>query len=104
MFQIPLDCTGCHACANICPAKCIMMKKSEAGFLIPEIDQSSCINCGQCEKVCPVIHIPEISTQTVAYAMKNRSQNERVKSTSEAFFRFLQNMCWTEKGYLWGSV
>ena len=32
MFQIPLNCTGCHACANICPAKCIIMKKSETGF------------------------------------------------------------------------
>lgn len=104
MFQIPLRCTGCRACANICPAKCIMMKKSQAGFLIPEIDQSSCINCGQCEKVCPVIHIPEISTQTVAYAMKNRSQNERGQSTSGGIFPLFAEYVLDREGVIFGAA
>lgn len=26
-------CCGCEACANICPQKCIILKKDEEGFL-----------------------------------------------------------------------
>lgn len=104
MFQIPLNCTGCHACVNICPAKCIIMKKAETGFLTPEIDRSSCINCGQCEKVCPVVHIPEISTQTVAYAMKNRNQNERSKSTSGGIFPLFAEYVLNRGGVIFGAA
>lgn len=104
MFQPPLNCTGCHACINICPAKCITMKKSETGFLTPEIDISPCINCRQCEKVCPVIHIPEISKQTVAYAMKNRSQNERSRSTSGGVFPLFAEYVLAREGVVFGAA
>ena len=80
------------------------MKKVESGFLTPEIDISSCINCGQCEKVCPVIHMPEISTQTVAYAMKNRSQNERMKSTSGGVFPLFAEYVLDREGVIFGAA
>ena len=104
MFQIPLDCTGCHACANICPAKCIIMKKTETSFFTPEIDMSLCINCRQCEKVCPVIHTPGISTQTVAYAMKNRNQNERNQSTSGGIFPLFAEYVLEREGVIFGAA
>ena len=104
MFQIPLNCTGCHACINICPANCIMMRKSKTGFLIPEIDVTSCISCGQCEKVCPILHMPEISTHTVSYAMKNKSQNERSKSTSGGIFPLLAEYVLSRGGAIFGAA
>lgn len=47
-------CTGCTACAQICPISCITMKRDEEGFLYPVADESRCIACGSCDKVCPV--------------------------------------------------
>ena len=42
-------CIGCKRCAEICPAKAIVMKKGK-----PEIDRSSCIRCFCCQEFCPV--------------------------------------------------
>lgn len=46
------DCTGCGACANICPKSCISMKESNIGFLEPNIDIEKCVECGKCYLVC----------------------------------------------------
>lgn len=48
-----IDCCGCNACAEICPKHCIAIKHDEYGFLYPEVDESLCIECGACERVCP---------------------------------------------------
>ena len=50
------NCTGCHACYNVCPQKCITMQFDNEGFLYPVVDTEKCIECNLCEKVCPIIH------------------------------------------------
>lgn len=104
MLQIPSNCTGCHACVNICPANCIIMKESESGFLNPVINQSLCINCGQCEKICPVLHMPEMNAETVAYAMKNCDENVRKRSTSGGIFSLLAEYVLDRGGIIWGAA
>lgn len=49
-------CCGCMACEQKCPKLCINMKPDEEGFLYPQIDANLCIDCGLCNKVCPVIN------------------------------------------------
>ena len=58
MIQIKrkLDCCGCTACTNSCPKSAITMVPDEEGFLYPKIDRKRCIECGACEKVCPVLN------------------------------------------------
>lgn len=46
-------CTGCSACVAACPVGCIHMEKDSEGFLYP-VSSEACINCGKCERVCPV--------------------------------------------------
>ena len=46
-------CTGCGTCNIACPAKAIEIKYSPAGRLLPSIDDTKCIKCGLCLKVCP---------------------------------------------------
>jgi NADH-quinone oxidoreductase subunit I len=48
-------CTGCEACAKICPVDAIIMeplpiKRPKA---LPEVNLGICIFCGLCEDVCP---------------------------------------------------
>lgn len=46
-------CTGCNACGNICPKRCINLQENQFGELHPVIDNNQCIHCNQCIKVCP---------------------------------------------------
>jgi coenzyme F420-reducing hydrogenase beta subunit len=48
------ECTGCGACASICPVGCISLIYDNEGFAYPEIG-SECIDCGKCNGVCPVL-------------------------------------------------
>ena len=49
-----VDCTGCCACADVCPKQAIIIKSDTEGFLIPEIDENKCIQCNACDRVCPL--------------------------------------------------
>lgn len=51
-------CTGCKACGDICPIKCITFKEDSEGFYTPDINRDVCIKCGRCMKTCPVITPP----------------------------------------------
>ncbi len=52
LYTHKYDCCGCTACVSICPRQAIIMKSDEDGFLYPVIDDSLCIECGLCKKVC----------------------------------------------------
>ena len=47
-------CTGCMACKYVCPKSAITMQENAEGFLYPHVDKSLCIECGLCEKCCPI--------------------------------------------------
>lgn len=47
-------CTGCFACVNSCPKKCIEMTEDEIGHIYPVINDKICIDCGICHKSCPI--------------------------------------------------
>ena len=48
------ECCGCTACYASCPKSAISMVEDEEGFEYPVIDESKCIQCYQCIKVCPL--------------------------------------------------
>lgn len=54
LFRREEDCCGCSACAAICPADAISMKKNAEGFAYPCIDEVLCIGCQLCIRVCPL--------------------------------------------------
>lgn len=57
--QIPCEqCTGCSACAQSCPAGCISMQPDSEGFLSPKVNESACLHCYLCERICPVPKAP----------------------------------------------
>ena len=46
------------------------MVADNEGFLYPQVDTTVCINCGLCEKVCPVINQNEPREPLAVYAAK----------------------------------
>lgn len=76
-------CTGCGACAYVCPKKCISFKPDGAsGISYPAIDDSLCINCGKCRTFCPALNPLEASKPMQAYAAWSSDKEERRTSAS----------------------
>lgn len=48
-------CTGCAACANICPTSAISIRLNADGFYNSLIEEELCIRCNKCAKVCPIL-------------------------------------------------
>lgn len=63
-----------------------IFKEDKEGFLYPFVDESNCIDCGLCEKVCPVINRAECNEPLYVYAVKNRSERIRLNSSSGGVF------------------
>ncbi len=54
LYERKALCCGCTACYAICPKEAITMELDEEGFEYPHIDESKCVRCDQCMKVCPI--------------------------------------------------
>lgn len=77
------DCCGCNACTEICPKKCIEMRPDGKGFFYPAVDNTICIECGACERVCPFPVSPEdVARPTAAYAAWSNNGQTHITSTS----------------------
>ncbi|MBQ7461632.1 MAG: Coenzyme F420 hydrogenase/dehydrogenase, beta subunit C-terminal domain [Bacteroidaceae bacterium] len=86
-------CCGCTACEQICPQQCISMQTDEEGFLYPCIDETKCVDCGLCGKVCPALmpypeHQPEKT-----FAAINDKESIRLDSSSGGLFSLFAEEC-----------
>lgn len=81
------DCFGCKACEQICSHNAIEMMPNEEGFYYPELDGDKCINCGLCERVCPVMHPDSIIHNLgCSYVAQNRDKTVLKQSSSGGVF------------------
>lgn len=99
------QCTGCAACASICPTNSITMREDKEGFLQPHIDMDTCIRCHKCEKSCPIIKPIDIPTdfETQAYAAINKDEAVRMRSTSGGVFYALARWTIEQGGVVFGA-
>lgn len=100
------NCSGCHACANACPKNCISMVSDEEGFWYPQVNKEKCIDCGLCEKVCPIIHKwqPDNSRTTTAMAAINTNEEIRLKSSSGGLFTLIAENIIDQGGVVFGAA
>lgn len=97
-------CSGCGACASVCPQNCITMKEDSEGFRYPIINKKKCIHCGACERVCPVISKKEREDNYLeAYASFNRDETVRQHSSSGGIFTLLAEYILNKKGIVYGA-
>lgn len=97
------NCCGCEACTQRCPKSCIRMQKDTEGFLYPTIDTTSCIDCGLCEKVCPVLNQNKAKEPLAVYAAKNKNETIRTESSSGGIFTLLATEIIQENGAVFGA-
>lgn len=100
-------CSGCFACAASCPKGCIAMQPDEEGFLYPSVDGEKCINCGLCERVCPIIKNKEKVDEPFvgkAYGAYARDEAIREKSSSGGLFTLLAAEVLRRGGVVFGAA
>lgn len=98
-------CCGCEGCKSICPKSAIKITESIDGFILPEVNPELCIECGLCEKVCPMYHagIAISSTAGEAYAAVNKNDAELSQSSSGGIFSLVADYVLDEGGFVAGA-
>ena len=77
------DCTGCAACADICPTGSIQLNTNNSLFQKPVINTNTCITCGKCMNVCPALNQTTVQLQKqLYYCTWSLDDNDRLTSTS----------------------
>ncbi len=97
-------CTGCGACANLCPTRAISMGPDDEGFLFPHIDGEKCVQCGLCHEKCPALSaIYPNAPEPACFAVWAQTQIRR-KSSSGGAFTLLANHFFERGGAVAGAV
>lgn len=98
------NCCGCSACVQRCPKQCIRLEEDTEGFLYPQVDEETCIKCGLCEKVCPILHQADKLPVQEVLAVKNPDEKERMNSSSGGVFLPLAREVINKGGVVFGAV
>lgn len=96
-------CCGCASCVQRCPKHCISLSEDEEGFLYPKVDLGTCIDCGLCEKVCPVLNQDEKHEPLAVYAANNKEKEIRKNSSSGGIFTLLAEDILKQGGVVFGA-
>lgn len=105
MFAINYEnCTGCGACVQRCPKQCISWTTKEFDFRYPQVDEATCINCGLCEKVCPIDKELKAPIVQKAYAAVHKDSSVLGKSTSGGAFTALADAIFSQGGVVYGAA
>ena len=92
-------CSGCGACAAVCPKHAVSMRGNEHGYMRPVIDDDACIRCGKCVRLCESIHAGEKNAPQEAYAAVGSCESLVRNSASGGMFASLA-MSWIRNGGL----
>lgn len=97
-------CTGCGACAAICPIGCITMRQDVEGFYYPVPDKNQCTGCGRCGKVCPVLNPCEPHPVEPSFAAQHRDEETKRASSSGGVFTALARQTLDAGGVVFGAA
>lgn len=98
-----IDCTGCFACAGVCPKDAIYTIQDVEGFDHPRIDVDKCIQCHLCEKSCPVLNPIVKNESGKVYAAWSKDETIRSTSSSGGMFSVFANAIIDEGGVVVGA-
>ncbi len=82
-------CTGCMACADVCPKQCIQPVTHSDGFRYAEISDADCVHCGKCFAVCPIENREKNTAGRHLYAAYAQNDKTRNNGSSGGVFELL---------------
>ena len=78
-------CSGCGACAALCPQNAIELRLDEAGFFRAQVREDRCVGCGLCRSVCerfsPAREGKDLR-QAELYALQSRNEETVLRCSS----------------------
>ena len=99
------ECCGCTACASICAHDAISMQPDALGFLYPVVDETKCVECGLCEKVCAFNDYYDTGLnfdKPLAYGARHKDMQEVETSRSGAAFIAISDYILENGGVVYG--
>ena len=97
-------CCGCSACMSICSVSAITMTPDAQGFLYPDVDADTCIQCGKCEQVCPILSpTTELPHEQEAYLLQHKDTEILKDSTSGGAFSAIASAVIRKGGAVFGA-
>ncbi len=97
-------CTGCAACANICPVDAISMEENDEGFRFPVINPEKCIHCKKCINTCPAVTTLLDNNQLPPVYAASSIDRINKESTSGGAFTAAAEAIIAQGGYVCGAV
>ena len=102
-----VDCCGCNACGDICGKHAISFVTDNEGFWYPQVNKELCVDCGLCDKVCPIQnkakHVERYEEPTV-FAAYAKDEAIRLDSTSGGIHSMLALKMYEKNAYVGGAV
>ena len=102
-----LKCCGCNACGDVCPKGAITFLTDKEGFWYPEINQELCVDCGLCQKTCPVLTKADNVIrydEPLVYAAYTKDEAIRIDSTSGGIHSMLALAMYEQNAYIGGAI
>lgn len=98
------DCCGCTACVQACSKQCIRLAEDAEGFLYPSVDMESCVQCGKCDSVCPMLCYGKLREAFATYAAANPNEYVRSQSSSGGLFSLIAEYVIGQGGVVFGAA
>ncbi len=97
-------CTGCTACASVCPKDAITMRRGQDGFSYPSVSAALCVGCGRCTRTCPLLQARVPAPLPAVFAAWNNDGAIRKDSTSGGAFTALAEYVLEGGGVVFGAA
>ena len=101
------SCTGCLACVDVCARGALVSTYNSEGHISFDVVTNKCVECGLCEKVCPVVSDFHYGTNSLKdskpFAAWCKDSELRAKSTSGGVFAALAKYVISNGGIVIGA-
>lgn len=97
------QCSGCEACAEVCPVNCISFSTNINGFRVPVINQEICVHCNKCSRECPMNIKSNIEKHIPMAVYGAYAKKEQKRSASGAVSFILGSQIIENGGAVYGS-